>query len=154
SLGMASAPGNRFAYILDGFSKDWLITDEKTRKATYTNLDPGEYTFRVKASDNYGAWYDREAVLKIVILAPWWRTDLAYLLYGLVLLSLLLLARRLIIQRASTRFAVEQERREARRMHEMDMMKIRFFTNVSHELRTPLSLILAPVEKLLGYPRQ
>ena len=50
------------------------------------------------------------------------------------------------------RFALEQERRETRRMHEVDLMKIRFFTNMSHELRTPLSLILAPVEKLLTGP--
>jgi signal transduction histidine kinase len=70
--------------------------------------------------------------------------------YVLLLAGILLVGRRMIIQKARIRFALEQERRETRRMHEMDMMKIRFFTNMSHELRTPLSLILAPVDKLLS----
>src|SRR5580704_4207337 len=60
----------------------------------------------------------------------------------------------MVIRKARMRFALEQERRETKRLHEIDMMKIRFFTNMSHELRTPLSLILAPVEKLLSHTRQ
>ncbi|HXO73563.1 MAG TPA: ATP-binding protein, partial [Puia sp.] len=125
-----------------------------TRKATFTNLDAGHYVFRVKASDEDGVWSNNEASLSITILPPWWKTPLAYIIYALLTLSLLYFARRLIIQRARTRFALEHERQEARRMHEVDMMKIRFFTNMSHELRTPLSLILAPVEKLLSHARQ
>ncbi|GGB20843.1 hybrid sensor histidine kinase/response regulator [Puia dinghuensis] len=140
---------NRYAYMLEGFNHNWLITDGKIRKATYTNLDAGEYLFKVKASDADGEWYDRQATLKITVLPPFWKTPLAYVVYSLLLVASLLLARRMVLQRARARFALENERQETRRMHEMDMMKIRFFTNMSHELRTPLSLILAPVEKLL-----
>jgi len=60
-----------------------------------------------------------------------------------------LYARRIDMQRAKMRFELEHEREEAQRLHELDMMKIKFFTNVSHEFRTPLSLILTPVDKLL-----
>jgi len=144
----------RYMYMLEGFDKNWLTTDANTRKATFTNLDAGHYVFRVKASDEDGVWSNNEASLSITILPPWWKTPLAYIIYGLLTLSLLYFARRLIIQRARTRFALENERKEARRMHEIDMMKIRFFTNMSHELRTPLSLILAPVEKLLSHAKQ
>ena len=142
--------GDKYAYTLEGFNKNWLITDGKSRKATYTNLDAGTYTFRVKASDEDGNWYDREASLKIVVLPPFWKTPLAYVVYGLILIGILLLARRMVIRKARARFALEQERRETKRLHEIDLMKIRFFTNMSHELRTPLSLILAPVDKLLA----
>jgi signal transduction histidine kinase len=44
---------------------------------------------------------------------------------------------------------IAQEREEARRMHQLDLMKIKFFTNVSHEFRTPLSLILSPIDSLI-----
>ncbi len=150
SLGYIPNASNKYAYTLDGFNKSWLMTDGWTRKATYTNLDAGEYTFRVRATDEDGQWYDKVATLKIIILPPWWKTSWAYAVYMLLMAGILLVARRMIIRKARIRFALEQERRETRRMHEMDMMKIRFFTNMSHELRTPLSLILAPVEKLLA----
>jgi signal transduction histidine kinase/CheY-like chemotaxis protein len=150
SLGYIPNATNRYAYKLEGFSRNWLITDGKIRKATYTNLDAGDYVFRVKASDEDGQWYDKEATLQITVLPPWWKTELAYIVYILLLAGTLLLARRMVLRRAKMRFALENERRETRRMHEMDLMKIRFFTNMSHELRTPLSLILAPVDKLLN----
>ncbi len=150
SLGYIPNATNKYAYTLEGFNKSWLLTDGRTRKATYTNLDPGEYTFRVRATDEDGQWYDKVASLRIVVLPPWWKTPWAYAVYVLLLAGGLYLWRRMMLRRARLRFALEHERRETRRMHEMDLMKIRFFTNMSHELRTPLSLILAPVEKLLG----
>jgi len=149
SLGYIPNATNKYAYMLEGFNRNWLITDGKIRKATYTNLDAGTYTFKVKAADGDGEWYDQQAVLTIVVLPPWWRTPLAYGVYVLLLAGALVFARWMVLQRARMRFALENERRETRRMHEMDLMKIRFFTNMSHELRTPLSLILAPVDKLL-----
>ena len=152
SLGYIPNAANKYAYTLDGFNPKWLMTDGKIRKATYTNLDPGEYTFRVRATDDDGEWYDRVATLKIIILPPWWKTNWAYALYVMMLGAILLLARRMVVRRARVRFALENERRETRRLHEMDLLKIRFFTNMSHELRTPLSLILAPVDKLLARP--
>jgi len=150
SLGYIPNASNKYVYTLDGFNNQWFMTDGKSRKASYTNLDAGEYTFRVRATDEDGQWYDKVATLKIIILPPWWRTPWAYGLYILLLAASLYLWRRMMLQRARMRFALENERRETRRMHEMDMMKIRFFTNMSHELRTPLSLILAPVEKLMN----
>jgi signal transduction histidine kinase/ligand-binding sensor domain-containing protein/CheY-like chemotaxis protein/AraC-like DNA-binding protein len=152
ALDFVDNPGDKYAYTLDGFSKNWLTTDGNARKATYTNLDAGTYTFRVKAADEDGQWYEREATLKIVILPPFWKTPIAYIAYVLALIGILLIARRMVIRKARARFALEQERRETKRLHEIDLMKIRFFTNMSHELRTPLSLILAPVEKLLAGP--
>ncbi len=140
---------NKYAYKLEGFNKDWLIPDYRQNKVTYTNLDPGVYTFRVKASNDDGIWNEQGATLEIEILPPFYRTWIAYVLYILFIILVLLLARKILLDRARMRFNIENERREAQRMHELDMMKIRFFTNISHEFRTPLTLILAPLEKII-----
>jgi signal transduction histidine kinase/ligand-binding sensor domain-containing protein/DNA-binding response OmpR family regulator len=139
----------KYAYRLDGFSKDWLTTDVKMRKAIYTNLDPGNYTFKLKASYANGEWSDKELTLKIEILPPFWRTPLAYALYALVLLVSLFIARKIIVDRTRMRFEVEHQRKEAERVQALDAMKTKFFTNVSHEFRTPLTLILSPLEKIM-----
>jgi len=149
ALNFLNPEKNKYAYKLDGFNKDWILSDGKVRKATYTNLDPGTYTFFVKAANSDGVWNDNAIALQIKILPPFWKTPLAYVLYLLVLVSILWFARRLILQRARMRFEIEQQKQEAQRMHELDMLKIRFFTNVSHEFRTPLSLILTPLDKII-----
>ncbi|MEO5563072.1 MAG: two-component regulator propeller domain-containing protein, partial [Chitinophagaceae bacterium] len=149
ALNFSNTEKSKYAYKLDGFNKEWLVTDANMRKATYTNLDPGEYTFRVKASNEDGIWNEEGVILKITVLPPIWRTPLAYIIYGLLAIAILWFARRLTVQRTRMRFQMEQERKESQRMHKLDLMKIRFFTNVSHEFRTPLALILTPIEKII-----
>lgn len=153
ALNFANSEKNKYAYKLEGFNKEWLVTDAIMRKATYTNLDPGSYTFRVKATNEDGVWNDNGVTLKITVLPPFWKTKWAYLVYALLIAGILWFARHMILLRAKMRFRIEQERKEAKRMHELDLMKIRFFTNVSHEFRTPLTLILAPVEKMMKHTK-
>lgn len=147
-------------YMLEGFDKDWIDADNATRKATYTNLDGGDYTFKVRAISQEGRWDPDYITLKIKVLPPFWKSTIAYFIYTLLLFGILFFMRRRGIQKIRRQFEIEKEKREAkllienerqeaRRMHELDMMKIKFFTNVSHEFRTPLSLIMAPVDKIL-----
>ncbi len=149
ALNFLHSDKNSYKYKLEGFDKDWLTADKNARKVTYTNLDPGTYKFKVIAANNDGVWNEQGAELAITVLAPFWKTPLAYFLYGILIIVVLFFVRRFLINRERLNFQIEQERRDARKMHELDLMKIRFFTNVSHEFRTPLSLILAPIEKLL-----
>jgi signal transduction histidine kinase/ligand-binding sensor domain-containing protein/DNA-binding response OmpR family regulator len=142
---------SRYQYMMEGFDKVWVRTDAGHRRVTYTNLDPGSYIFKVKASNNDGIWNDVPTTLKITVLPPFWKTKTAFVLYALAVLASLLLARWLILSNERMNFRIQQEREEAHRMHELDMMKIRFFTNVSHEFRTPLTLILTPLEKMLKH---
>ncbi|WP_146901241.1 two-component regulator propeller domain-containing protein [Adhaeribacter aerolatus] len=140
---------NRYVYHLDGFSDEWLAVDSKLRKVTFTNLDPGNYVLRVKAANNDGIWNQEGIQLKITILPPFWQSKPAIAAYVMVVLLLLWLARHFLVERERLRFRIVQERQEAKRRHELDVMKIKFFTNVSHEFRTPLTLILTPLEKII-----
>jgi PAS domain S-box-containing protein len=81
---------NQYAYIMEGFEKNWNYVGNKN-EATYTNLDPGEYTFRVKASNNDGIWNEKGTVLKIIILPPWWKTLWVKLILGLIILAFIVL---------------------------------------------------------------
>lgn len=77
----------RYQYRLKGFvNEDWQDVGVE-RKVTYTNLDPGTYTFQVRASDNGGLWSEEGASLVIHILAPWWKTWWFRTLAGLLIVG-------------------------------------------------------------------
>lgn len=149
---------NRYMYKLDGLDRSWNELG-MSRTAVFTNLYPGHYTLEVRAKNCNGAWITKPVTIKIYVKPPFWLTGYAYaayvLLFGLILWGI----RYRGIRKIRARFAleqerlrmkqvVEQERREAERLHEFDQLKIKFLTNLSHELRTPVSLIMGPVEKL------
>ena len=77
-----------YAYYLDGFEENWNYVG-KNRSATYTNIPPGNYTFKVKAANSDGIWNNTPTVLNIVILPPWWKTNLATFLFFLTLCRLM-----------------------------------------------------------------
>ena len=140
---------NKYAYIMEGFENDWNYTDANRRFASYTNLDPGEYTFRVKGSNNDGIWNEAGTSIKVIILPPWWSTSWAYIIYSVSIISIIYLTWKLQLKRIRIKHDYEMSRFEAEKMHEVDEMKNRFFANISHEFRTPLTLISGPAEDLI-----
>ena len=139
----------RYKYKLEGFNEEWLQLENKQYKVTYTNLNAGDYYFKVKAANNDGVWNDQYAQLHIKVLPPFYATPLAYILYLLLIIGSIGYFRYSMLRKERIKFAIKQERLQAKRNHEMDEMKLRFLTNISHEFRTPLTLILTPLHKLL-----
>jgi signal transduction histidine kinase/CheY-like chemotaxis protein/HPt (histidine-containing phosphotransfer) domain-containing protein len=74
ALHFAAPQRNRFAYRLSGFDQDWVAADAGKRFATYTNLDPGTYTFQVRAANKDGVWSGAPASFQITVLPPYWKT--------------------------------------------------------------------------------
>ncbi|SDK98468.1 Signal transduction histidine kinase [Catalinimonas alkaloidigena] len=141
---------NYYAYMLEGFDDKWNYTDASQRLATYTNLEPGEYTFRVRGTNSDGVWSQHTASLHVVVTPPFWQTWWAYALYVVVAVLVLWQWRQYVVRRERLRNELRLKRLESEKLMEVDHMKTRFFTNISHEFRTPLTLILGPLQKKLA----
>lgn len=143
-----SAPDkNRYAYMLEGFNDNWIDADN-IGTATYTNLPHGNYTLRVRGSNNDGIWNDDGLALAVIVTPPWWHTWWAYIMYALIFLNALYLLRRYELNRFNLKNQLDLERVEIDSLRKLDQLKSHFFANISHEFRTPLTLIIGQIETL------
>lgn len=149
ALGFSAPEKNRYAYKLENFTEKWFYTDGE-RTATYTHLPPGEYTFRVKATNNDGVWNEEGLALKVVIKPPWTRTWFAYIIFGLGLFLLGYLIRKYELNRVNLKNQLRIEKVSTDTLRQLDQLKSQFFANISHEFRTPLTLILGQIESVLS----
>ncbi|WP_020526917.1 two-component regulator propeller domain-containing protein [Flexithrix dorotheae] len=149
ALNYSNSKRNQYTYKLENFDKNWSKKDTE-KKAKYTNIPPGEYKFRVKASNNDGIWNEEGIEIKIVVLPPFWKTKWAYFIYTLLLVLLLFISYKLTVRRERIKGELQMERLKHSQSEELHQLKLRFFTNISHEIRTPLTLILGPLENMLS----
>ncbi|TXG38648.1 hybrid sensor histidine kinase/response regulator transcription factor [Seonamhaeicola maritimus] len=135
---------NNFRFKLEGFDKEW-----ESRKnisfAHYTNLSPGNYVFKVQASNNDGFWTDEDAILELKINPPFWLTNWAYLLYTLLFLAFVWSINSYSNMKSQQKASLKLQKE----IEEVNRLKLQFFTNISHELKTPITLILNPLEEVL-----
>lgn len=153
ALHYANPAGNKYAYMLEGFDKDWIYTDASKRVATYSNLSPGDYVFKVKASNSDAVWTANPTELHINVAPAIWASTYAYMLYTALALAMLYAAYYYITRytRLKSKLAYEAILHEKER--ELHESKVQFFTNISHEIKTPLSLILSPIQQLKSWRR-
>lgn len=139
----------RYQYKMEGFDKGWTFFDDDSQKVSYTNLDPGKYTLSIRAADNSSL----EATMismGVLIMPPYWHTPLAWLIYSVGILSLLLIFREWNIGKLKARFDAGKEQARALMKSEQIMLKHTFLTTICHEIKHPLSQIIFPLEKLLN----
>lgn len=140
ALNYTAAENNQYAHRLKDWDKDWIYSQNE-KKASYTNVSPGEYIFQVRASNNDGVWNKQEYSIKLSIKPPFWAT------WWFRILLLLAICTG-VVQYYRFRRALERQHLEDQKKEEMHQEQLQFFTNISHEFRTPLSLILGPLERL------
>lgn len=143
-------PGQiEYAYYMEGINRNWNFVGTK-RFASYTNLDPGEYVFKVRTAEGKQLSEQNEISVKIIITPPFWLTTWAYVIYTVSLLVLLFLLQMAVLYRVKMKNDLRLEKLRIEDVQESNLMKLRFFTNISHEFRTPLTLIKAPIDKLIN----
>ena len=164
SLSFALSDKNRFAYMLEGFDEDWVYAGSR-RFATYSNLSPGTYIFKVKGSNSDGVWNEKGHSIEIVIRRPYWKTWWFITLISLVVgaslyggyryrISIIkkqqLELEKKVTLRTSELEKATQEAEQARVAAEnASKSKSGFLANMSHEIRTPLNGILGFTDLLM-----
>ncbi len=139
---------NEYMYMLVGFNKEWVYTGNK-RMVSFTNLKPGTYNLKVKATNSDKILNPVPHELKIIILPPPWKTWWAYTVYVLIFIFLLWLTRHLGLRQVALKNQLVFTKMARQQENKLADFKERLFTNISHEFRTPLTLILGPLEDLL-----
>ena len=127
---------------MENFDSEWHLNNSN-RSVTYTNLNPGSYVFKVKATLDGENFLQRE--IEVIIDPPFWLSIWAKITYILLVLIVIYAVYRYLTYRMEQKqILIEKEQQK-----ELSEAKLQFFTDISHEIRTPLSLIIAPLEKLI-----
>ncbi len=132
---------NKYAFMLENFDENWNEVGNQN-KATYTNLSPGDYVFKVRAANWNSDWSDKIRSIRITIQPPWWKTTEMYITYFIILIIIIEVIRRSYLRYHKLQNDLQVEKR-------VNDIKLQFFTNISHEIRTPLTLILGPVHDMV-----
>lgn len=123
---------NQYAHKLIGYDEDWIYDNRNF--ASYTNLDPGNYEFAIRASNAYGIWNEKGKTLSINIAAPWWQRWWAYALYALVLLLGFIVVDRLMRARI--------KRKERERSREKELAQAKEIEKAYAELKNTQSQLI------------
>lgn len=147
ALDFANPESIQFQYFLEGFEEEWNQPTEK-RRATYTNLAPGAYTFQVKAVQADGSDCSAVRSLQIQINPPFYKTTFAYVLYAFLMIAAVAAYGRFVRFLHERKLELNLARLEKEKTDELTQNRLNFFTFISHEFKTPLTLILAAIDKL------
>ncbi len=148
--GYQSPHNIKYEYMLEGLDDRWITTPSERHFANYSNISPGTYIFKVKATEENSIENENftEKHIFIRITPVWWQTKIAYFIYFLIISSLIWFIYYNIKNRIRLKNELLIEKYKHDKDEELHQSKINFFTTISHELRTSLTLILTPLEEL------
>tara|TARA_R110001583_G_scaffold23749_7_gene87294 strand:- start:1147 stop:5118 length:3972 start_codon:yes stop_codon:yes gene_type:complete len=148
ALSFNSPETTEYWYMLSGLNDDWIYQGKK-HEVIFTGLAAGDYKFKLKSRNNNGIWSEESIELRIEVLPPFWKSNVAYFIY--ILIFLLIVYGLVRVYHLRTKEKNNQLIKDLNRQKEKELYnaKIEFFTNISHEIRTPLTLIKSPLEKIL-----
>ena len=139
----------QYAMKLEGIDKEWQFVGNQ-HQVRFSNLPTGDYTLKIKASNDGVNWDEKgQKELTIHVLPPWWLSIWAYLTYVCMVLCIIYLAYKYTKARLILLMRLKTEHEQRVNMEKMNQSKINFFTYVSHDLKTPLTLILSPLQRLI-----
>lgn len=141
ALNYSQSQKNEYQYQLLGYDKKWIKPNAGYPIASYTNISPGHYAFKVRATNNSGVKNKEDTSISIIISPPWWKTWWAYSLW----ICFVLLLVYYIYQFQLNRRLAEAE---AIRLRELNELKTNLYTNITHEFRTPLTIILGIADQV------
>ncbi|MEI7503810.1 MAG: response regulator, partial [Paludibacter sp.] len=150
ALHFSNPSKNKFKYKLEGFSNDWIEVNNSVRSATFTNVPAGKYKLEVNSANCDGVWNETSRTLKIQIKPAPWNTFWAYLLYIIVIGTIIYFILKYYYDRQKLKKQLLEEHFQHSKDMEIAEVKLKYHTNITHELRTPLSLISAPTEELIA----
>ena len=141
--------GLGYRYRLSPFENKWkVISNNQQPQIQYTNIPPGDYIFEVCSRNADGIW-SRPRLLEIKIAPPLWRSNLAIIIYVILVTVVFYFSRHIIAHRIKLKNELMLEKVKSEKEEMLLQDKLRFFTNISHELKTPLTLIIGPLKQLL-----
>jgi signal transduction histidine kinase/CheY-like chemotaxis protein/AraC-like DNA-binding protein len=147
ALNYSQSTKNQYAYQLENYDTYWQGGKNIT-SAAYTNIPPGNYIFKVKASNNDQIWNETATTINIQIKNPWFKSWWAYLTYCTLIFGFLFFINRTLIQRERLKNELKVEHYQMERMQELNKTRSQFFANISHEFKTPLTLIISPLKAI------
>jgi signal transduction histidine kinase/ligand-binding sensor domain-containing protein/DNA-binding response OmpR family regulator len=151
SLHFSNPEKNQYKYILEGFDEKWQYSKGNERRfASYTNVPPGNYIFKVFGSNSVGVWTDEPKEISVLINKPWYLTTLAIFIFSLLTFAIIYSFVKIRLNQIHLKSKMDIESAVHENSEEMNQMKLQFFTNISHELRTPLTLIVGPLSQIMN----
>ncbi|MEL7119284.1 MAG: two-component regulator propeller domain-containing protein [Bacteroidota bacterium] len=138
--------GYKYEYQLSGFNNQWTPLEDNMQ-VSFSNLRPGTYTLRARAKNLENSSVGEVNLLKMKVFPPWWRSWVAYIFYGIAVLSILLVLFNFYLRE-------QLEKKEAENLRALDAYKNKLFTNITHEFRTPLTIISGMNNQIKKRPQQ